>query len=107
MVERPTKPFRDAVHDRPTRPKRLTQDDLLALNPERHRDNVEMRLEPKQHRNDHPALAPPGMSGTRRNLPTPAREKAERKVVIEGPGDLARTFKPIARGIDKDRGPER
>lgn len=46
-------------------------------------------------------LAPRGAVGTRRDLPTPERDKAD------GPQSLKRTFQSIVRGHDKDRGIDR
>jgi hypothetical protein len=97
MVKRPTGPFWDASHHTPARKQEL---DRLKLNPPRDKDNADLRHPP-------PSLTPDGATnraargaiGTKRDLPTPEHHKAKEDRSHKAPGDLKRTFKPIARGL--------
>lgn len=89
MSERPKKPF------------------TLAANPDqeletiRDKDNAAPELPaPSSARSSRPNLAPPGMSGIKRNLPSPAPQKAEDK--LPNPSDLTKAFMPLAR-LQKDK----
>ncbi len=73
----------------------------------RDKDNTAREFKPRGVEYTRPNLAPSGMSGIRRNLPTPSHEKAKDEFKVTGPGDLKREFKPIASDRDKDHGWER
>lgn len=106
MVKRPTPDFWDASHH--TQPEKSKLKDPLDLNPERDKHGAGHIPKPPRHaKANHPTMAPPGMVGTKRGLPTPKHERADDGTRLTGPGDLSREFKPIARGIGKDRGHDR
>ena len=101
MVDDAKKPFRDASHGIPPKEETKEPDTI------RDKDNADKRISP-------PRLTPfgernralKGMSGVKRDLPSPEKQKAKRFDIRE-PGSLKREFKPIARGQSKDRGWER
>ncbi len=63
--------------------------------PIRDKDGTAPFPKPEFSRYPAPNLAPPGQSGTKRNLPTPAHEKAPR-FSVKGPGSLKKEFKTLA-----------
>ncbi|WP_026480540.1 hypothetical protein [Ahrensia sp. 13_GOM-1096m] len=106
MVKRPVGPFWDASHHTSKRREELEAEKQQT--PIRDKDNADKRISPPRfaphgERN----RAPRGMSGIKRDMPTPEDQKAKDGFKLGGPGDLKREFHPIARGKDKDRGHER
>lgn len=93
MTERPKKPF------------------SLAANPNqeleniRDKDNAAPEIPaPRIARLSRPNLAPPGMSGIKRNLPSPAPAPLKQDKELFKVGDLTRAFKPLVQTkADKDR----
>ncbi len=64
----------------------------------RDKDNAQPRVKPpEQARKPGPRLAPPGMSGTKRNLPTKAQvtRQVPKRFSLGQPGELKKEFKPI------------
>lgn len=92
MVEHPKKPFAHAV------------DREQKLENIRDKDNTSPRPNPPRAvKQSHPKLAPLGMLGIKRNLPSPAEQKQDQEL-IKG-GDLTRIFKPLVHtkaGKDRD-----
>jgi hypothetical protein len=109
MVKRPVGPFWDASHHTSQRIKELeAQKQRKEQTPIRDQDNADRRISPPRFApHSEKNRAPRGMSGIKRDLPTPKEEKAKDAFKLGGPGDLKREFQPIARGKHKDRGHER
>jgi len=88
-----------------------TQSPAPISAPIRDKDNAQPRIKPpRQAKTPPPRMGPPGTTGIRRNLPTPAKAKAPPKkpFTMGQKGNLQKTFKPIvntprAKGPDIDR----
>jgi hypothetical protein len=106
MVKRPTEPLWNSSHH--TAKRREELDAQKQPTPIRDKDNADKRINPPRFApRGEKNRAPRGMSGIKRDLPTPKEQKAKDGFKLGGPGDLKREFQPIARGKDKDRGHER
>lgn len=92
MVEYPKKPFA------------LAADSEQSLKNIRDKDNTSPHPNPPRAvKQSHPKLAPLGMLGIKRNLPSPAQQKQDQELIKRG--DLTRTFKPLVHtkaGKDRD-----
>lgn len=91
MAEHPKKPFT------------LAADREQKLENIRDKDNTSLRPNPPRAvKQSHPKLAPFGMLGIKRNLPSPAEQKQGKEPFKQD--DLAKTFTPLVRTeADKDR----
>lgn len=90
MIERPKKPF--SLRAKP-------EDDLENL---RDKDNAQPQVKPAWAQKPRPNLAPSGMSGIKRGLPSPAPRKPDKG--WSKADDLTRTFTPlVSPQKDKER----
>jgi hypothetical protein len=102
MSKRPSKHFENATTQAKMR-EPDTSEKIL-----RDKDNADKRITPPRFA-PHGELnrAPRGMSGIKRDLPTPEHQKSKEPYSLTNPGDLSRAFQSIARGKDKDHGRDR
>ncbi|MCV6576792.1 MAG: hypothetical protein OIF58_13760 [Cohaesibacter sp.] len=101
MVDDAKTPFRDASLGIPPK-EEVKEPDAI-----RDKDNADRRISPPSYSpSGEKNRAPKGMSGVKRDLPSPEKQKAKRFDIRE-PGSLKREFKSIAKGQSKDRGWER
>ena len=99
MVERSKKPFTLAAQPQ-KEVKNIRDKDNAGLEP----------AAPRWAQHPRPNIAPPGMSGIKRNMPVPqtARTNKAPRWLKHEFGDKARKFKPIVpKSRDKDHGHER
>ena len=104
MTDHPYKPFNDAVAGK--QPEKKTQDH--GVKHIRDKDNAEHRPPPPRFALGATSRqAPRGAKGIQRGLKVSNDNHEKEAFKLNGAGDLKREFKPIARGVKKDKGYER
>ena len=104
MTDHPYKPFNDAAAGKQLE-KKLEDHDPKHI---RDKDNTEHRPPPPRFALGATSRqAPRGTKGIQRGLKVSNYNQKKEAFKLNGAGDLKREFKPIARGIKKDKGHER
>lgn len=95
---RPVRPFTFAARGRSAQPVPDPKDKAIKHEKIRDQDNAQPRVKPPGGASKPaPSLAPPGMAGIKRRDPNaPPRQIPKTPFKPNGPGSLAKEFKPIA-----------